>query len=88
MDAKEATWRLRNRALGLELGGSNAKFFDKFAEHGRVTNNIWEMIFEYGSLISSQASLTNLAVNFFQNLFYEPKVPRIEAYLKSLDFFL
>jgi len=45
------------------------------------------MIREYISLISSHVGLTNLVIDLFQKLFWEPDFPRIEALLKVIIVF-
>lgn len=39
----EEKWRLKSRAIWLEVGDENSKFFQNYAKGMRNTNTIWEM---------------------------------------------
>jgi hypothetical protein len=40
---QEATWRLKSRAVWLEQGDENTKFFHAFAKGHKASNTIWDM---------------------------------------------
>jgi len=40
---QETTWRLKSRALWLEAGDHNTKFFHSYASQRHVNNTIWEL---------------------------------------------
>eukprot|EP00253_Pinus_taeda_P007079 PITA_07079 len=44
----EETWRLRSRAIWLQAGDNNTKFFHNFAKGRWVNNTIWQILNEHG----------------------------------------
>jgi len=44
----EETWRLRSRAIWLQAGDDNTKFFHNFAKGRWVNNTIWQILNEHG----------------------------------------
>ena len=46
---KEESWRLKSRAIWLECGDDNSKFFHAYARGRKVANTIWSLQDEEGS---------------------------------------
>jgi hypothetical protein len=43
LEDREATWRLKSRALWLESGDENTKFFQAYAKGRKTANTIWSL---------------------------------------------
>jgi hypothetical protein len=63
---EEATWRLRSRAIWIEKGDKNTRFFHRFASQRCSQNTIWDLTDEEGNLISTDSELKNMAFNHFK----------------------
>jgi hypothetical protein len=48
--AEEEQWRLRSRALWLDNGDKNSKYFHKYASYNRVKKHIWQIDNTFGTL--------------------------------------
>jgi hypothetical protein len=48
LSIEESTWRLRSRAIWLNKGDKNTKFFHKFATQRRSQNTIWDIVDDVG----------------------------------------
>eukprot|EP00253_Pinus_taeda_P026516 PITA_26516 len=70
--AQEETWRLRSRAIWLQVGDGNAKFFHKFENRRKASNTIWQLPSEDGRLANSHAILSNLGISDFIKMFKSP----------------
>jgi hypothetical protein len=66
---QEATWRLKSRAIWLEQGDENTKFFHAFAKGRKATNTIWDMKDPEGRTISTFPGLAELGKNHFKTLY-------------------
>lgn len=62
---EDATWRLKSRALWLEKGDYNMKYFHRFANHRHTVNSIWELDDLVGNVISGQEALKKANVDHF-----------------------
>ena len=70
---REEAWRLKSRALWLECGDDNTKFFHAYARGRKVANTIWSLQDEEGSTHLSFDDKASCGVNHFQQLFKAPQ---------------
>jgi hypothetical protein len=64
---EESTWRLRSRAILLNNGDKNTKFFHKYATLRRSQNNIWDIEDESGVLHSFEYEIKKIALKHLKN---------------------
>lgn len=69
---EEETWRLKSRALWIDLGNKNNIFFHKFVDNQRNQNSIWSLKTYGGKLVSSQVELIEEAATHFQKYYQDP----------------
>jgi len=74
LQRKEATWRLKSRAIWLKEGDRNTSFFHRFANARRERNTIWSIKDDLGNILSSQEEITREAVSFFHSHFKRREV--------------
>ena len=72
LSIEEKELRLKSRALWLEAGDKNSKFFHNYARHRRNINTISEIKNQEGRLLRSFEEKANAGVCYFQNIFKEP----------------
>jgi hypothetical protein len=84
---KEETWRLKSRAIWLESGDENTKFFQAYAKGRKNVNTIWHLKDQYGNLETSFEGMSLLGKNYFQNLFKVDNQATIEEVVKVAQFF-
>ena len=65
---EEAEWRLKSRAVWLNAGDKNTKFFHKYASGRRREKSIWE-IEVGGKTLCKNSEIKTAAVNFFGTLY-------------------
>lgn len=70
---EEKEWRLKSRALWVNYGDSNSKFFHSFASARRNNNTIWKMVDGDGVEATGEMELQILAKNHFQNIYSDDK---------------
>lgn len=66
---KEETTRLKSRAIWLNNGDKNTRFFHKFTEGRRKVNTIWELKDSKGNSINTQFDIKMEALNYFRDLY-------------------
>jgi hypothetical protein len=64
--AEEELWRQRSRAIWLQKGDQNTKFFHQYVNHRRNHKAIWEIKDENDNLHSGQEALITKAVRHFK----------------------
>ena len=79
---KEETWRLKSRALWLECGDDNTKFFHAYARGRKVENTIWNLQDEEGNSHVTFEDKATYGVNHFQRLFKAPLHASIEEVIR------
>lgn len=72
LKAQEASWRLKSRAIWLEGGDENTKFFQAYAKGRKLCNTIWNLQDGEDREVSSFEGLATLGRDHFQNLFKDP----------------
>jgi hypothetical protein len=70
----EHTWRLKSRALWIEVGDHNSQFFQNISNHRKIFNSIWELEDSYGINKRGFDELAMLWVAHFNYLFVEVKL--------------
>jgi hypothetical protein len=84
---KEESWRLKSRAIWLESGDENTKFFQAFAKGRKNINTIWQLKDQAGNLETTFEGMSKLGKNYFQNLFKEETQVSIEEVVQVAQFF-
>ena len=84
---EEKKWRLKSRALWLEEGDQNTKYFHRYASQRKSINTIHEIRTVQGSWAKSFEEKTQAAVEHFQGLFKETEGCPITEILEVLDMF-
>jgi hypothetical protein len=75
LKAKEELWRQRSRAIWIQSGDQNTKFFHQFSSHRRNQKHIWEILDDTGTLHTGQEELKEEAVKYFKNFFKAQEQP-------------
>ena len=78
---------LKSKALWLEAGDKNTKFFHRFASHRKNINTICEIRNRQGIMVRSFEDKVEPGVDFFQNIFKELEGCPIQEILEVLGFF-
>eukprot|EP00253_Pinus_taeda_P030816 PITA_30816 len=84
---REASWRLRSRAIWLTEGDDNTCFYHKFSNGRKAINTIWELRDEQNQLISSQRNLARLAINHFKGIYSAPREANILEIMRVAENF-
>ena len=66
---KEEDWRLKIRAIWLQAGDENTKFFQQHANGRKAANTIWELSDRNGFTARTQTQLSELGTRHFFNLY-------------------
>jgi len=67
---QEVTWRLKSRALWIEAGDKNTKYFHAYANQRRNRNSIWHLRDTTGdSLATTQEKLDTAAFQHFKEFY-------------------
>jgi hypothetical protein len=70
LEMEESTWRLRSRAIWIEKGDKNTKFFHKFASQRRCQNTIWDIVDDEGNATNLQKNdIKEIAYKHFKSQF-------------------
>ena len=83
----EKTLRLKSRAVWLEVGDNNSKFFHHFANHKRVSNSIWELKNKYCIMLGEQSTIMKELVRHFQEIYNQDQSLTLPQQLKVLKNF-
>jgi len=84
---KEETWRLKSRAIWLESGDENTKFFHAYAKGRKSANTIWKLENSDGRVENSFEGMANIGVSHFQNLFKANNQASIEEVVRLAQLF-
>ena len=63
--------RLKSRAIWMESGDDNTKFFQAFAKGRKQQNTIWELKKENNETANTFEDLAKTGRNYFENIFKE-----------------
>lgn len=69
LQEKEEQWRMKSRAIWLQAGDGNTKFFHNFANGRKATNTIWQMPCETEGWASTHPQLARLGITHFKRQF-------------------
>lgn len=64
---KEEQWRLKSRAMWLQVGDGNTKFFHNFTNCRKATNTIWQLPCELDEWASTHPQLARLGNTHFKS---------------------
>jgi hypothetical protein len=67
LSIEESTWRLRSRAIWLNNGDKNTKFFHKYATQRRSQNTIWDIEDDVGVFIHPNYEIKKIALKHFKD---------------------
>eukprot|EP00253_Pinus_taeda_P019452 PITA_19452 len=84
---REESWRLKSRAIWLQAGDDNTKFFQNYAKGRKNSNTIWEMEKANGDKARSFEELASLGNSYFKNLFKQPEEATIAEVIRATQFF-
>lgn len=70
---REESIRLRSRALWIQAGDENTKFFHNFAKCRKVSNTIWKLPTPDGDIADNFNKLAHLGITHFRNLYKSPR---------------
>jgi hypothetical protein len=65
----EELWRQRSRAIWIQSGDNNTKFFHNYANFRRNRKHIWEILAGSGHIITGKENIKAEAVNHFKDLY-------------------
>ena len=83
LEEKKASWRLKSRALWLEKGGENTKFFHQYENHRKNVNTISKMQGSYGNMINNFKDSTSARATHFNGILKEYVEPLLLRWLKK-----
>ena len=87
LDKEEKISKLKSRALWLEAGDKNTKYFHRFASHRRNINTILEIWDEARGIAILFKEKAKVAVDHFQKRFIAPPRCPIYEILEVLNLF-
>lgn len=68
---REESWRLKSKAIWLQAGDDNTRFFQNYAKGRKVSNTIWNLPLPDGGVADTN-KLSHLGTSHFKNLFTNP----------------
>ena len=84
---KEETLRQKSRAIWLQAGDENSKYFHNYENRIRISNLIWETMDDSGNLVTHHGSIKDKVISYFSNLYKDSKTQNISEQLKVLNLF-
>jgi hypothetical protein len=87
LDEKEVDWRLKSRAIWLDKGDENTKFFHAFVKGRKEINTIWKLQGQGDSPATSFEDLAQLGITHFKSLFKADPRESIADIIKSTLYF-
>jgi len=85
MQQEESLWRLKSRALWIQEGDKNTKFFHNYASARRAKNSIWKIKDDKGGYAVSHDDITKQAVSFFKDHYRKGKYIAFRDILWGID---
>ena len=70
---------MKSRAIWLEAGDENTKFFHQFANMHCISNAIWECSNDDGTIVNDMPSIKDGFVYFFSKLYMHPPSNNIRS---------
>ena len=87
LEEREEVLRLKTRAICMECGDDNTKFFQAFAKGRKQQNTFWELRNANNEIVSSFEDLVETRKSYFENLFKEDWQATIAAVMQISQFF-
>eukprot|EP00253_Pinus_taeda_P026957 PITA_26957 len=84
---REASWRLRSRAIWLQEGDENTKFFHRFANGRKAINTIWELQNDQGQQVHTLGEIAALATSHFKNTYEAPREATLLEIMRVVENF-
>jgi hypothetical protein len=79
---REHKWRIKSRAIWLQVGDENTKLFHQFSKNRKTINKIWALNRSNGTQATSFVELVKEGVSHFNNLFKEDSRATIDVILQ------
>ena len=77
-------WKQRSRALGLQKGDQNTKFFHSRASQRHKRNRIEELKNEAGMACTDEEEISKILIGYYQNLFTLASASSVEEVLMAV----
>jgi hypothetical protein len=81
---EEARWRLKSRALWIQCGDNNSKYFHHFTSYRRNKKYLWEIQDDQGHFHQGQDALKKEAKRFFSSFYQEEDENKIVEQVESV----
>ena len=81
---EEKMWKQRSRALWLQEGDQNTKFFHNKASHRYKRNRIEELKNEVGVVCTDEEEISRILIEYYQNLFTSASPSNLEEVLMTV----
>jgi len=82
---EENTWQLKSKAIWLNSGDKNTKFFHKYDNMIRTQNTIWDIEDDSGVLHTSDSEIKKIAMEHFKTQFRSVETKDTHCQLKVLE---
>jgi hypothetical protein len=84
---KEKEWRLKSRAIWLQAGDENSKFFHRYANGRKNINFVWKIDKGNNRWETNFKDIADEGVNYFSNLFKEDSRATIVEVIRLSNYF-
>ena len=81
---EEKMWKQRSRALWLQEGDQNTKFFHNKASHRYKRNRIEELKNGAGMVCTDEEEISKILIDYYQNLFTSASPSNLEEVLMAV----
>ena len=88
LSCEEETIPQKIRAIWLQAGDENTKYFHNYANRRRISNSIWESKDDDVVIVTNQDLIKDRVVSYFSSIYKDPKNSNIDDQLKVLKLFL
>ena len=84
-DENESNLRLKDKAIWLQKGDENTKYFHNFTNRRRLNNSIWEVKHDQESLVYDLRSIKSVVNKYLSNIYRDPKSSNICDQLNTIQ---
>lgn len=84
---KEEPWRLKSRAIWLQAGDRNTKFFHNLANGRKASNTIWKLPNEPEGWASTHQQLARFGISHFKRQFTAPTAINLSEIINEVGHF-